>query len=430
MSSDEDSKSDVAGTLKDAASFVSENFSLMSTYAKKARDIVTGNIYNETTDEWNSLPNCSGENGRIFKELDAKGRNMFLTDARVYYQAQIHLCLYYSLVQRSETVDFEEIYNAAKTGPYWVYVDNSNVRSIGDYALLELCIDCVMLKYLLPHLPKEEAKNLTVNSVKESLIAKVFELVYYRLLRHLCPLIEALIELNGIESRAMMTIPSARAMMTISSAKFLITRSLNRQSGNQSAGNRKQRLGSPLPELETTPKADVHATRDGVISTYNGGAVGDDVPLLKEVLIPAEGDKKEISEITEIKRLHRDRTQLWGKHLQNFRRKELDKSAGLTDELKVLSTLLTPAVFQGPGVYYHVHKHASVAIGLAEEVVRKVCPLLYVSQEQVDDGYELNDGEAIAEKITEKWIGIVNNVSLAFKHYAPGESFEPEQSYN
>ena len=64
---------------------------------------------------------------------------------------------------------------------------------------------------------------------------------------------------------------------------------------------------------------DVQATRDGVISTYNGGAVDDDIPLLKETLTPALDDKTEISEINEIKRLHRDQTKIWGEHLRKFR---------------------------------------------------------------------------------------------------------------
>ncbi len=371
--------------LKDVASLASGNFSYLADFVSKAWDTISGKEYNVAGSTWKDTPDCQG----IFKKVDpeTKSQKFPLTHERVYYQAQFHLCLYYSLVQKTTTKDFESIYDAAKSTEYWAYVDNSEFKTVGEYALLELCIDCVMLKYLLPHLSKTRTLHGETD-LEETRLAQVFELIYFRLLRHLCSFIEAYAEIYPENF--------TRIMMTVKTARFLLTRSLTRQTKKKGAGNENPRLGHPIKQDK-----DKDALQDC---------------LLKESLKFAVGDEKEIDNISEIKKLHFDRMSQWYTNVCEFRTYGGDKDIGLTTELKLLEYLLEPTRFPVDKVYYHVHKRAYYAIALTQSMVEKVCGRLYPTQEQLEDE-ELKPDTVTGERVFNIWKGILLNTKLYFKHF-------------
>lgn len=408
--------------IKDTGSVISGSISLFSGYVFAGLDWLQGKKYNDDVEErdfWLDLPQCcstdEGGDCTVFVKLDPETKYVFfLTPERVYYQAQLHLCLYYSLVRRTSTVEFDKIYSSARKSKYWAaYVDNlsPNLKMhVGDYAILEVCVDCVMLRHLMKRLPKRRTGLDT--SVDQTQIAQVFELIYFRLLRHLSALIEAYIDLVEVE---------ARAMMTLKTAKYLLCRSLNRQH-DQSAGNRSHPpLGSPPLRTRSSSIDASHSLVDGVISTRRRRVRPS---LLQEELVGAIGDNVEISSVSDIKTLHRARVKTWNEQIRTYRSEKYDQQAGLQAELEQLEYLLESNRFPIDKVYYHVHKRAYLAMGLAADIVNKTCMRLYKTKEQleVEEAYvdgEESDEQISGEDVFNRWTSILANMNFHFQHHSP-----------
>lgn len=407
-----------------AASYVSDNFSIgeMTDGGKQVWDFLTGRSYNESTTEWKELPECVAKEVVVEEDADEGGNkpmepkdgkgifvqlrvnsdfSSFLSAERVYYQAQFHLCLYYSLVKKASQIEFPTLYDRARSTSFWEHVDNLESSpypdmKIGDYALLELCIDCVMLVYLMPHVPKTRSLS-TETDVTQCHVAQAFELVYFRLLRHLCALVEAYIDLVDVE---------AGAMMTLKTATHFLCRSVNRQAEASGAGQvPTDSPPKPTPSTQE-PKGEI------VISTTKPLRV----KVLQKPLDLVEGDRKQISKLPDIKSLQHRRITAWNEHLKRFRDAQYDDRVGLKKELAKLVYLIDPTRFPPEQVYCHVHKRASHAIVVATSLVEKVCTRLYLSQEDLDEGA---DGE-LGTATFERWRWIIHNQKLYFRHFSGG----------
>lgn len=325
----------------------------------------------------------------------------FLTHKRVYYHAQLHLWLYYSLVHKTDTTQFDEIYKAASENNQEIWRDyivgSAGEQTIGDYSILELCIDIVMLKYMMPHLTKNGQSVITCK------FSMAFELVYLRLLRHLCAFIEAYIDLNESE---------ARAMMTLKTAKQLLCQGLNRQGSSSSAGNTAPNFDA---KLEAQAKARVDPTH--ALQTHGGtnateGSINPTY-LLKQTLAPAECEP-ESSSIADFKLLHRTRMGKWYDFCKAYKRSGFARSNGLERHIKTLMYLIGPIRFPIHDVYHHVDKQSVVAMKLAEDMVDLVCRRLYPSQEDLDD--EGRTG-LTGDMLVNRWKAIIGNVRLFFVHF-------------
>ena len=187
---------------------------------------------------------------------------------------------------------------------------------IGEYALLELCIDCVMLVYLMPHVPKTRSMS-TETDVTQCHVAQAFELIYFRLLRHLCALVEAYIDLVDVE---------AGAMMTLKTATYFLCRSVSRQVEASGVGQVPTESPPKPTPITQEPKAEI------VISTTKPIRV----KVLQKPLDLAEGDRKPISKLPDIKSLQQRRVTAWSEHLKRFRDAKYDDRVGLKKELTKL----------------------------------------------------------------------------------------------
>jgi hypothetical protein len=391
---------DMIKAIEKVSSFVSDKSSGFSDAVKTVVayvnpytvfDYLTQKDYNVEEDVWSDIPELKP---RIFLPLSnvESKKDSLLCSERVYYQSQLHLRLYYSLTRKTSTTDFDKIYTNARASRYWKFVDNSRIKTIGEYALLELAIDCVMLLHIRPHMAKSRASNKLETEVSDNALTRAFELIYTRLLRHLCAFVEAYIDLIDF---------GAGAMMTINAARFLLTRSYNRQNGKSGGQRVKSGNSPPLRKLSASLV---------VTTTSQTGKV----QLLKELLKPAEGNQEEVSEWTDIRYLQQIRMKDYHKHLASYIKDGCDKEAGLSKELGILLYLLDPRAFTVDKPYPRTHKRATLAIELTHQMVEHVCTRLYppIQEDEID-----NPGE----KMFTVWKNVVRNHVHYFRYYGSKE---------
>lgn len=300
-------------------------------------DYLTGKSYNESNEEWNAVPPLTNDVFKLLLDVQHSEDDEVIAEARVFYQCQLRLRRYYSLVESGSTEEFDRTYSTLViNSPFWKFVDNSGLKTMRELALLEITCDCVMLRYLLPHLTKVRSMtNPLETEVDQGQFSQAFELIYYRLVRQLC----ALVELYG-EPRLF------RLFMCLGDARraFLTTR---------------QHIEPPQSYADLTEF------------------------ILDEALIQGNpphpmkqyGEiKRSLREILE--KCHRGITHYRYFGIAVFRIDPLFPNSILDQFIY----LLDPAAFPQTQVYPRVHKRAHLAIELTKTIIEKIFPGHFVQQ--------------------------------------------------